>query len=127
MIKEVSSKDLSLFNDDLNISDSPFRKRIGYYIDDVIVGYLIYDLLYDRVEIVNIYVLDKYRNNKIGTLLLKYLVDLCEKNNIINITLEVKVSNVYALNLYNNFGFVKKAIRKGYYNGEDGYLMELSL
>lgn len=127
MIKEVSSKDLSLFNDDLNISDSPFRKRIGYYIDDVIVGYLIYDLLYDRVEIVNIYVLDKYRNNKIGTLLLKYLVDLCEKNNIINITLEVKVSNIYALNLYNNFGFVKKAIRKGYYNGEDGYLMELSL
>lgn len=127
MIKEVSSKDLSLFNDDLNISDSPFRKRIGYYIDDVIVGYLIYDLLYDRVEIVNIYVLDKYRNNKIGTLLLKYLVDLCEKNNIINITLEVKVSNVYALNLYNNFGFVKKAIRSGYYNGEDGYLMELSL
>ena len=41
-----------------------------------------------------------------------------------NITLEVKKDNIVALKLYKKMGFEEKAIRKNYYNGIDGILME---
>ena len=41
-----------------------------------------------------------------------------------SITLEVKIDNFPAIHLYEKYGFEKKAIRKGYYNGIDGILME---
>ena len=41
-----------------------------------------------------------------------------------SITLEVNKNNIPALNLYKKFNFNEVAIRKGYYNGIDGILME---
>ena len=43
--------------------------------------------------------------------------------NIENVTLEVKMDNINAINLYEKLGFKKASIRKGYYNGVDGILM----
>ena len=127
MIREISSLDLNLF-DDVNIGgDSPFRKYLGYFIEDNIVGYLIYDVIYDRCEIVNIYVMDEFRNRKIGTNMLKYLIDFGKRDNLYNITLEVRKDNLCALKLYENMGFLSTAIRSGYYDGVDGILMELIL
>ena len=41
-----------------------------------------------------------------------------------NVNLEVRVSNVKAIALYQKFGFKNVAVRKRYYsNGEDAYLM----
>ena len=127
MIREISSLDLNLFYD-VNIGgDSPFRKYLGYFIEDEIVGYLIYDVIYDRCEIVNIYVMNEFRNRKIGTNMLKYLIDFGKKNSLYNITLEVRKDNLCALKLYENMGFLSTAIRSGYYDGVDGILMELIL
>ena len=44
-----------------------------------------------------------------------------------NITLEVKQTNASAIHLYEKNGFKKVAIRKGYYNGIDGILMERTM
>ena len=41
-----------------------------------------------------------------------------------SITLEVREDNIPAIKLYEKNGFIKKAKRKGYYNGIDGFLME---
>ena len=41
-----------------------------------------------------------------------------------NISLEVNVNNIPAIKLYKKNGFIEKAIRKGYYQGIDGILME---
>ena len=49
--------------------------------------------------------------------------ELIEKTNK-SITLEVNKNNIPALNLYKKFAFHEVAIRKGYYNGVDGILME---
>ena len=58
--------------------------------------------------------------------MLKYLIDFANNNNnIYNITLEVDEKNIYAIKLYEKYGFIKKAIRKNYYNNSDGILMEL--
>lgn len=125
MIKEVLKNDLDLFR--LNESDSPYRKYLAYYNDENIVGYLTFDLIYDRIEIVNFYVKEEFRNKGIGLLLLDYLISLGRNNSVLNITLEVSSLNDAALHLYRKVGFCDVAIRHGYYDGVDGILMELIL
>ena len=44
-----------------------------------------------------------------------------------NITLEVNKTNEIAIGLYKSIGFSVVATRKGYYEGSDGYLMEMDL
>ena len=109
------------------INNNPFSKRIEYVIDDNVLGYLDYSLIYDRMEIDNFLVNPLHRNKGIGSILMSYLMDLARKNNVINVTLEVRVSNVIAINLYKKYGFCEVAIRKYYYGDEDGILMELKV
>ncbi len=125
MVREVE-KDV-LENFDINESSSPFRKYIAYYMDNLIVGYLSFDVIYDRVEIVNLFCLENYRRGGVGFGLLTYLVNYAKKNSCYNITLEVNSLNIGAINLYEKIGFVKKAVRKGYYKGTNGILMEFRL
>ena len=95
--------------------------KVLIYDDGIIKGVLIYDFIYDRIEIEYIIVDKCYRNQGIATKLLKYLEN--EYKNIDNITLEVKESNDIAINFYLSNGFVKCAKRKNYYGSEDGILM----
>ena len=106
---------------------NPFKKRIEYFINENSVGFLEYSLIYDRIEIDNIKVNEEFQNQGIGTKLIEYLIDLANKNQIINITLEVRVSNLVARNLYKKFGFIEISVRKYYYGDEDGILMERTI
>ena len=106
------------------ISVNPFGRRIEFFIDEKSVGYLEYSLIYDRMEIDNIKVLEEYRGQGIGTKLMAHLVGLAIEYRVENITLEVRVSNEIARNLYKKFGFREVALRKYYYGDEDGILME---
>lgn len=88
-------------------------------VDDKINGIIVYNLFYDRIEIEYIIVPEEYRKKGIGSKLLSEI----EKEKINNITLEVRVSNVNAINFYKKNGYKIEAIRKNYYGNEDGYLM----
>lgn len=103
---------------------NPFLRKIEYVSNNIVIGYLEYSLIYDRIEIDNFFVIDDYRNKGIGTKLLAYLISLAINYQVVNITLEVRVSNDIARNLYKKFGFREVAIRKYYYGDEDGILME---
>ena len=59
----------------------------------------------------------------IGTKLMAYLINEAINLHVVNITLEVRVSNEIARNLYKKFGFHEVALRKFYYGDEDGILM----
>ena len=102
------------------LKSNPFGNFLVYKKDNIIIGYLYYSLIYDRIEINQIEVLKEERRKKIGSNLLQYLID----NNKNNRTLEVKIDNYPAINLYKKYGFKEVAIRKGYYEGIDGILME---
>ena len=52
------------------------------------------------------------------------LINIGKNHNIDNITLEVNINNINAIKLYEKYNFEKVAVRKGYYDGVDGYLME---
>ena len=102
------------------IGKNPFGKVLVYKENDEIIAYLYYSEIYERIEINNIEVKSDSRNKGIGTKLLKKLTETVEKS----ISLEVKKDNYNAIKLYKKFNFKEKAMRKGYYHGVDGILME---
>lgn len=105
-------------------SVNPFARRIEYVLDDRTLGYLDYSLIYDRIEIDNIFVMENERGKGIATKMMAYLIGIAIQLRVVNITLEVRVSNELARKLYKNFGFREVALRKYYYGDEDGILME---
>lgn len=111
----------------LDIKNNIFTKYFTYVIDNKPVAFINYYLIYERAELININVTSNYQNQKIGTKLLEYMINDCKNNNINNITLEVKVTNYNAIHLYEKFEFKKIGLRKGYYQGIDGILMEKEL
>ena len=108
-------------------STSPFLKILLYKENEEIKGFLLYSQIYERIEINQIEVLEKYQHHHIGSNLLEHLIMQAKKDNIKNITLEVKTTNLKALNLYKKYHFHKEAIRPNYYNGTNGLLMILNL
>ncbi|MBE6160108.1 MAG: GNAT family N-acetyltransferase [Lactobacillales bacterium] len=127
MIKIISDVNIindianNIFNFDIKITT--YSKIIGYEIDNKIIGFLVYDLIYERCEIEYIAVLNEYRNKKIASKLLEYAINDCKNNHIINISLEVNVNNISAINLYKKYNFKIEAIREKYFNNDDAYLM----
>ena len=107
-----------------DLNNNVFSKYFIYVEESNIIGFVNYFDIYDRYEIVNIFVTETYRNKKIDTKMLEHLIKLGEKQNIKNITLEVKKDNIVAINLYKKYNFEIVAIRKLYYQGIDGLLME---
>ena len=105
------------------IENNPFAKRIEYIDNDNTIGFIEYSLIYDRMEINNIKV-EEYQNKGIGTKLMSYLISVAIIEHVVNITLEVRMSNEAAKHLYHKFGFNEVALRKFYYGDEDGILME---
>lgn len=127
MIIPLNRDNLSSFDDEFivlkhikeEIYNNPFARIFVYFVDNKIVGYIYYSIIYDRIELNQIEVLFEYRNKGIATILMEKLLE-----EALDITLEVRIDNEIAINLYRKFGFEKVAIRKGYYNGVDGILME---
>ena len=108
-----------------DLSNNPFSHYLVYIKDNKILGFINYYDIYDRVEIANFNVLDQYQNMGIGNKLIKRVIEL--STNKENITLEVRSDNEKAIHIYEKYGFKKKTIRKNYYNGVDGILMEMKL
>lgn len=105
--------------------NSPFSKEVIYVENDTVIGYLSYSIMYEKAEINNIYILEKFRSQGIGSKLLDYLVKKCKICE--NITLEVRKNNINAISLYKKYGFKEVAIREKYYNDVDGVLMILEV
>ena len=107
-----------------DINNNPFTYYFVLYKNDEVIGFINFDIIYDRSELININILDKEKGNGFGNLLMDYMLNKLKENNILNITLEVKSNNYVAIKMYEKYGFVKKTIRKNYYQGIDGILME---
>ncbi len=128
LIKELENKFSTIFSSSNKIIDDMknniFSKYFIYLQESNIIGFINYYDIYDRFEIANIFVLEEYRNNKVASKLMEHIIALGEIKKITNITLEVKKDNIYAIKLYKKYNFETIALRKRYYNGIDGLLME---
>lgn len=113
-----------MFRELVRIEDNPFKKYVEFIEDDIVKGMMEYSVIYDRMELDNIIVKEEYRGNKIGNKLMSYLISIAISERVVNITLEVRLSNEVARNMYKKFGFREVALRKFYYGDEDAILME---
>ena len=111
----------SILKDELNCSSSHY---IVAKLNNEIVGFCGIKIVLDSADIMNIVVKKDFRNLGIGTALLNEIITLCLSLNLSSITLEVRKNNEYAISLYKNFGFETLGVRKKYYNGIDGFIME---
>lgn len=111
----------SIFKD---LEQNECTKYFIYEEKSNIIGVVNYYDLYERFEIIYIEVKEEFRNKKIGSKLMDHLLEIGRSKNIENITLEVNVNNSFAIKLYEKYDFKTVAIRKNYYDGVDGYLME---
>jgi ribosomal-protein-alanine N-acetyltransferase len=90
-----------------------------------IIGFSGIWLMADEAHITNIAVAVEYRRRGIGELLLIATVDMARELKAVTMTLEVRISNIPAQNLYGKYGFIKTGVRRGYYldNKEDAVIM----
>ena len=91
------------------------------------VGYGGMWMILDEAHITNICAHPEYRRMGIASAVLEWLIRTAGQKGADRITLEVRVSNVAAMHLYENFGFHVCGKRNSYYsdNGEDAYILWL--
>ncbi|MCX7918620.1 MAG: ribosomal protein S18-alanine N-acetyltransferase [bacterium] len=94
-----------------------------------VIGYAIFWQVLDEAHIGNFAIHREYRRKHIGSLLMQHIIELAIKRKIKKITLEVRVSNTPAIELYRRFGFREIAIRHNFYHNpiEDAYVMLKSM
>ncbi|CAM2980214.1 ribosomal protein S18-alanine N-acetyltransferase [Paenibacillus sediminis] len=102
-----------------------FARYIIMELDGKPIGYAGMWTIVDEAHVTNIAVLKAYRGYKLGELLLNELMKTASSIGMSKMTLEVRVSNQIARNLYEKMGFKPAGVRKGYYsdNHEDAIIM----
>jgi len=85
-----------------------------------IIGYYIALFALDECELLNITITPEQQKKGFGELMLKNLLSECGKANIVNIFLEVRSSNLFAIRLYKKIGFNETGVRNNYYQNKDG-------
>ena len=108
------------------LKDNPFAIYLKMVNKDnnEIMGYIGFWIKFEQAEITKVSIAKKYQGYKLSKLLMADAENRIRIAECENITLEVRVSNIVAINLYKSCGFNIVATRKKYYeNGEDAYLM----
>lgn len=113
-----------------DLHDNPCSVILVAELDGKIAGYLDFMITFDSATISRIAVFPEYRKQGIATALLNEMNAICKNQEepVAWITLEVRPSNVNAVNLYLSSGYEKVTIKKAYYDdGEDAIYMIRSL
>ncbi|KGR87375.1 ribosomal protein S18-alanine N-acetyltransferase [Lysinibacillus odysseyi] len=94
-----------------------------------IIGFCGMWLVIDAAQITNVAVVESARGQGIGEALMKEAIRIAREAKMDVMSLEVRVTNIVAQNLYRKLGFQDGGIRKGYYtdNGEDALVMWVNI
>ena len=130
MIREITDNDRKKIYEIIKkefknnyLKDNPCTKWYIYELNNEIVGFINIDIIYEKAEIEYIYVVEKWRKNKIATKLLEKAEKDLINRRVSTITLEVNVNNFSAIKFYEKNEYKKINIRKHYYGNDDAYLM----
>ena len=94
-------------------------------LDGDLVGYLVLSRYVDAWHVMNVAVAVDRRRRGIASDLLGALFERTREDGRRGYTLEVRVSNVGAISLYERLGFERRGVRRAYYtdNREDALIM----
>ncbi len=130
MIREYTNEDKELVNalgrtlkEDFDIDNrNELESVLVYILDDLLVGFIEYMKIYETIEIEYIVVNKVYQRKGIGKSL---VLEIFKDDKIEKSILEVKKSNIAAINFYKSLGFNSVRIIKNYYGDEDAIAMEM--
>ena len=136
MISDIKLKDKERFNELGLIVNKNFAKLfqieelinssydslLGYYDNELLVGFIHINKMYETIDIVNIVVDEQYRRQGIATSLIKYVLNTY--NDVEKVMLEVNEHNKNAINLYLKNGFKEINRRPKYYGSDTAIIME---
>lgn len=107
------------------LTNNPFARYLVLELGEQIVAYGGMWTIMDEAHVTNIAVRPGFRGKRLGERILRELMVLAAASGLAKMTLEVRMSNTIARNLYEKFGFEAAGVRKGYYsdNGEDALIM----
>lgn len=137
-VMEMTSMDLEYILNDYSDYDNiwsketlqdDFKNNVSKYIvmkmNDEVLGFLSYRVVFNEIEIMNLVTRVDERNKGIASSLISHLIRTYKAEKI---NLEVNAKNRIGINLYKKFGFKQVGLRKGYYgNNQDAILMTIEL
>ena len=92
--------------------------------DQLLIGYIGLRVLGDNAEVLNLYIEKKNQGRGYGCKLFSYAINRLKEENVKSLSLEVRKSNLRAINMYEKFGLKACYERKNYYqDNEDAILM----
>ena len=108
-----------------DILENPAAFYLGAFVDETLLGFGGMWVTMEDSFITTISILPEYRGNGAGSFLLSTLMDTARALGAMDMTLEVRVSNLVAQRMYAAHGFTAIGVRKKYYpdNGEDAFVM----
>lgn len=97
---------------------------LGIRVRGLLVAYLAFSLIEGVMEVLNLAVHPRHRRQGHAAVLMAELVRICGESGVLSGYLDVKRSNLAAIDLYTKFGFIQYGVRRNYYpdTGEDALL-----
>lgn len=89
--------------------------RIYVAVQKEIIGYIIFQFVANEAEVYFFAVKSEFRNSQIGSKLLHFAIESLKTEKVNKITLEVRVSNQVARQVYEKANFKEVGLRKKYY------------
>jgi [ribosomal protein S18]-alanine N-acetyltransferase len=130
-IEQIDTLNQSHLLHDWQLDDISSCFQAGYYgvvISDEfdpfcsqIVAYGVILIQTDECQLLNILVDEKYRRSGLASRLLNNMLMMSRQRGCDAMYLEVRVSNVAAIALYNKVGFIQVRVRKNYYRSDTGH------
>lgn len=105
--------------------ENPFAKMTVLTLNDELIGYLGLWTLFEEAQVTTIAIKKSHQRQGYGEQLIRAAIHQAKEAHCEQISLEVRVSNIAAQNLYRKYGFEIINTRPQYYedNHEDAYLM----
>lgn len=96
-----------------------------------IMGYAIFNYLYDECHLMNIVTDPNFQGLGVASQLIEEMYNYAKQSGMVKVILEVRDSNVVAIEFYHKQGFAEIGLRKNYYKTlkgkEDALVMERPL
>lgn len=127
IIAEIEKENFSEPWSEKSITESLNNSTVFFVAEkgDELIGYVGLQYILDEGYITSIAVKKENRNSGVATMLLNKCFSFAKEKHLAFISLEVRISNEKAINLYNKLDFKKEGLRKNFYRfpNEDAIIM----
>ena len=95
--------------------------------NQMIIGYISYRVVDDKAELLNFLIKAECQTQGHGKNLFDFVINELKAEDVKTLILEVRISNLRAINFYEKYGFIEVLTIKNYYQTEDGKVLLLEV